>query len=61
MSDGTRRYLGDGVYAEFDGNATVLFVGEGCNEQRIAVEPEVIAALVQYDRDHRTVAKLVRR
>lgn len=43
-----RRYIGDGVYAHFDGYQIWLTTLEG---MRIALEPEVYAALVTYHGD----------
>lgn len=40
-------YLGDAVYASFDGFNIWLRTGDGEN-QRIALEPSVFAALVDY-------------
>jgi hypothetical protein len=52
MADESRhRYLGDGVYASFDGHHVWLRVGSHDAEPGIALEPEVFAALVQYQRD----------
>lgn len=58
MSDGQReyqmsRYLGDGVYASFDGHHVWLHVGDHRNRPVVALEPEVLAALNDYDRDVR--------
>lgn len=40
-------YLGDAVYASFDGYHIWLRTGDG-NQQQIALEPSVFAALVRY-------------
>lgn len=50
MADtGRKRYLGDGVYADFDGFAIVLTTENGISVQhRIELEPEVCAALLTY-------------
>jgi len=40
-------YLGDAVYASFDGYQIWLRTGDG-NNQRIALEPEVLAALFEF-------------
>lgn len=40
-------YLGDAVYASFDGYQIWLRTGDGGN-QRIALEPSVFAALKRY-------------
>jgi hypothetical protein len=42
-------YLGDGVYASFDGYQVWLAVNDHRN-QVVALEPSVLAALVAYDR-----------
>lgn len=45
----TRQYLGDAVYASFDGWHIWLRTTDGIsNTNSIALEPEVYAALVQY-------------
>ncbi len=41
-------YLGDAVYASFDGYHIWLTTGDG-NDQRIALEPSVFRALVEYE------------
>lgn len=49
MSDGNKKtYLGDGVYAEFDGFAVWLSTSRVGGEHRIALEPLVYDALVAY-------------
>lgn len=45
MSDET--YLGDAVYASFDGYQIWLRTGDG-NDNRIALEPAVYAALLKF-------------
>lgn len=47
MSDGRETYLGDAVFASFDGHLIWLRTGDG-NNQRIALEPSVYLALVKY-------------
>lgn len=47
------RYLGDGVYASFDGYQVWLHVGHHTNHPVVALEAEVVAALVEYNRDIR--------
>lgn len=42
------RYLGDGVYASFDGWHITLSLGEHTAPQVVALEPEVFAALCSY-------------
>jgi hypothetical protein len=41
-------YLGDGVYASFDGYHVLLHVGRHDTLPCVALEPDVIAALNQY-------------
>lgn len=41
-------YLGDAVYASFDGYHIWLTTCDG-NDQRIALEPDVFRALVEYE------------
>lgn len=41
-------YLGDAVYASFDGYHIWLTTGDG-NDQRVALEPSVFRALVEYE------------
>ena len=41
-------YLGDAVYASFDGYHIWLTTGDG-NDQRIALEPSVFNALIRYE------------
>lgn len=43
-------YLGDAVYASFDGYQIWLRTGDG-NNQRIALEPAVLCALDRYRKD----------
>lgn len=40
-------YLGDAVYASFDGYHIWLRTGDG-NNQRIALEPRVLAGLMEF-------------
>ena len=45
----TKRYLGDGCYAAFDGYALVLTTEDGLRvTNRIVLEPEVYNALTRY-------------
>lgn len=49
-------YLGDGVYAEFDGFNVWVWTTDGINKsQKIALEPAVIDALIAYGRRCGTV------
>lgn len=55
----TKTYLGDGVYADFDGYVIVLTTENGlCATNRIVLEPEVCEALVTYMKrvQHRALA-----
>jgi hypothetical protein len=47
MDDDNNVYLGDGVYASFDGFQIWLAVNHHLNKV-VALEPEVIAALARY-------------
>lgn len=44
------RYLGDGVYASFDGYQIWLAANDHRNKI-VALEPSVMEALIQYNRD----------
>lgn len=49
MADNHKTYLGDGVYAEFDGYYIWLYTSNGVEEsQRIALEPQVLDNLNSY-------------
>lgn len=48
-ADGYSDYLGDAVYASFDGYLIWLTTFDG-NDQRIALEPEVFRALLDYQK-----------
>ena len=50
IEGGFNRYLGDGVYASFDGYNILLAVDDHENKV-IAIEPEVWAAWVGYHAD----------
>jgi hypothetical protein len=52
MSENQEVYLGDAVYASFDGYQIWLRTGDG-NNQRIALEPQVLSALFDYARNLR--------
>ena len=41
-------YLGDGLYAEFDGAMIVLKTPRETGEHYVALEPEVFEALIQF-------------
>jgi hypothetical protein len=45
----TKRYLGDGVYVDFDGYAFVLTTEDGVSDtNRIVLEPEVFLGFIAY-------------
>lgn len=49
MSRDNKRYIGDGVYAEFDGFGIVLTTDNGISTtNRIVLEPDVYAALADF-------------
>lgn len=55
------RYLGDGVYASFDGYHINLHVGSHDAPPAVALEPFVLTALVQYrDAINEAYARLMR-
>lgn len=41
-------YLGDGVYASFDGYQILISVNDHRNPPAVALEPEVIESLIRY-------------
>ena len=46
-----KRYIGDGVYVDFDGYALVLTAENGIEAtDRIVLEPDIYAALIEYVR-----------
>lgn len=48
-----RMYLGDGVYAEYDGYQVWVFIHNGYMElERIALDPTTMEQLVKYAKDH---------
>ena len=52
MTDKYKRYIGDAVYAAFDGYHIILTVEDGIKAtNRIALEPAVYNALVKYRGD----------
>ena len=56
MSDDYKEYLGDSVYAAFDGYHLILTTENGNGpSNRIALEPEVMRALTQYQQWLRNV------
>lgn len=42
------QYIGDGVYAEYDGYSVLLRVGSHENEVAVVLEPEVLKALWKF-------------
>lgn len=49
MMQPPKDYLGDGVYAKFDGYALVLTTEDGVSvHNEIVLEPSVIAAMTRY-------------
>jgi hypothetical protein len=56
MTDKPQRYLGDGVYASFDGYQIWLDTRAQEPVNRIALEPEVFRALCAFERDLRAGA-----
>lgn len=58
MNDPTKQYLGDGVYAQFDGYQVWLTTENGYETtNQIALEPPVLSALEQYVSDLKSAAK----
>jgi hypothetical protein len=51
MSDATHIYLGDGVYARFDGYNVLLAVMNHRNEV-LTLEPEVMLKLIEFADKH---------
>jgi hypothetical protein len=48
MPNTEHEYIGDGVYASFDGYQVWLHLGSHDSPPLIALEPNVMAALVRY-------------
>lgn len=48
MSEDIEAYLGDGLYARFDGWQIYLRTAREDGDHWVALEPEVLAALVRY-------------
>lgn len=48
MANETTRYLGDGVYARFDGYQIWLTVGDHHNRDLIAINPDVLNNLTEF-------------
>lgn len=51
MEKDTERYLGDGLYASFDGFQIELRAPRDRDDHRVYLEPAVFAELLQYMRD----------
>ena len=51
------RYICDGVYASFDGYHIILELSVQDPKHRIALEPEVFNALLQYKSDINNILK----
>lgn len=47
------RYLGDGLYASYDGFAIKLRAPRECGDHFVVLEPAIYAALLQYVADLR--------
>lgn len=45
------RYLGDGVYASYDGEYVILDLRGQDNTTRICLEPAVVTALIEFQVD----------
>lgn len=52
-------YLGDGLYARFDGWHIMLRAPRDDGDHWVALEPKVFHALMQWIRRHRTLARHV--
>lgn len=50
VTNTNHEYLGDGVYASYDGYQICLHVGAHTNEPVVALEPEVFERLVAYSK-----------
>ena len=48
MSKTSECYLGDGLYASFDGDQVILRAPRDGGDHIVALEPEVVAALVTF-------------
>jgi hypothetical protein len=48
MSDDKRVYLGDGLYAFYDGHSVWLTTPRPDGEHRVCLEPDVIRAFIAY-------------
>ena len=54
LDHGRKRYIGDGVYADFDGHNIVLTTENGeAVTNRVVLEPQVWGALKEYAADLR--------
>jgi hypothetical protein len=41
-------YLGDGLYAKFDGHRFELYASDGSKTNRVFLEPDVLSAFIRY-------------
>lgn len=56
MTDDKRAYLGDGVYASFDGYQVWVWTSDGImDSKKIALDPDIIASLVSFYERERSV------
>lgn len=55
------RYLGDGVYASFDGYHIILDLRAQDKTTRIALENEVFNQLIQFEKDIQDKAEEIRK
>lgn len=55
-----RKYLGDGVYASFDGFQIWLHVGSHLAPGIVALEPEVMHSLNEYDKEIKEIVRKMR-
>ena len=51
------RYLGDGLYAAFDGWMIKLWAPRGHEEHWVALEPDILENFFKFLEDHRLEAK----
>jgi hypothetical protein len=57
MTDhGNETYLGDGLYASFDGYTITLRAPRVPVDHWVALEPDVLRALIQYARDNKVIS-----
>lgn len=46
-----KRYLGDAVYADYDGYHIILSISEGTYDNQIFLDPSVMKNLKEYEED----------